>query len=109
MKPEAPTKRQQQIAEALAHIAGEFYSREASRDSLITVTRADVSPDLGNAMIYISVLPESAETKALAFAKRERTALRDYVKKKVTFSTIPTFDVMIDFGEKNRQRITDLL
>lgn len=109
MSTDAPTKRQQQVAEAVAHIAGEFFSREANRDSLITVTRADISPDLANAMVYLSVLPDSAETKALAFAKRERSALRDYIKKKVRFSTIPTIDVMIDYGEKNRQRITELL
>jgi hypothetical protein len=35
--------------------------------------------------------------------------MRDFLKKRVSFSTIPTLDVMIDFGEKNRQRITSLL
>lgn len=104
-----PSRRQTQIAETLAHLAGEFFSRESNRESLITVTHADVSPDLHNAKIYISVLPESAEEKALAFAKRERSALRDYVKSKVSFSTIPTFDVEIDYGEKNRQRISSLV
>lgn len=109
MNPDNQSKRQKQISEAIAHIAGEFFSREASRNSLITVTRADVSPDLANATVYISVLPESAEKAAIAFAKRERSALREFLKKKVSFSTIPTLDVVIDFGEKNRQRITDLL
>lgn len=109
MNPDAPTKRQNQVAEALAHLSGEFFSRESSGESLITVTRADISPDLKNVTIFISVLPESAEEKALAFAKRERSALRDYVKSKVSFSSIPTFDVEIDYGEKNRQRITALL
>lgn len=106
---DAPSKRQVQIAEAVAHIAGEFFSREANRDSLITVTRADISPDLANATIYISVLPESAEAKALSFAKRARSDMREFLKKKVSFSTIPTLDVEIDFGEKNRQRITQAL
>lgn len=109
MTSDAPSKRQVQIAEAIAHIAGEFFSREANRDSLITVTRADISPDLANATIFISVLPESAEEKALSFAKRSRSDMRDYLKKKVSFSTIPTLDVQIDYGEKNRQRITALL
>lgn len=109
MNPDTPSRRQTQIAETLGHLAGEFFARESNGESLITVTRADISPDLANATIFISVLPESAEEKALAFAKRERSALRDYVKSKVRFSGIPTFEVRIDLGEKNRQRVTELL
>ncbi len=102
------SRRQIQISETIAHLAGEFFSHEASRESLITVTHADVSPDLANATIFLSVLPASAEEKALAFAKRERSALREYVKGKVVFNPIPTLEVEIDYGEKNRQRIDDL-
>lgn len=104
-----PSRRQNQVSEHLAHLAGEFFARESNRESLITVTRADVSADLHNATIFISVLPETAEEKALAFAKRERSALRDFVKSRVAFSSIPTFDVEIDYGEKNRQRISALV
>jgi ribosome-binding factor A len=102
------SRRQTQIAEEIAHLAGQFYSHEASRESLITVTHADVSADLANAMVFISVFPTTAEKKALAFAKRERSALREYIKSKVVFNPIPTLDVEIDYGEKNRQRIDDL-
>lgn len=109
MNTNEPSRRQTKISEQFAHLAGEFFARESNRESLITVTRADVSADLHNATIFISVLPESAEDKALAFAKRERTALRDFVKRKVAFSTIPTFEVQIDYGEKNRQRVSTLV
>ena len=70
--------RQIQIAEALAHHAAMFFTRESNGTSLITVTRADVSPDLKNATVYISVLPESAEQKALEFAKRNRTRSEEH-------------------------------
>ena len=46
------SKRQTQIAEMMAHRAGDFFARESNRESLITVTRADVSPDLKNVKIY---------------------------------------------------------
>ncbi len=104
---ENPSRRQTQLAETFAHLAGIFFARESNRESLITVTRADVAADLKNATIYISVLPESAEEKAILFAKRERSALRDYVKSKVATGSIPTFDVVIDYGEKNRQRVDE--
>ncbi len=100
--------REAKFAETIAHLAGEFFAREASPESLITVTRAIVSPDLKTAMVFISVLPESAEEKALAFAKRERSALRDFLKQKSAIHFPPLLDVTIDYGEKNRRHIDDL-
>jgi ribosome-binding factor A len=97
-----------QLTEAIAHHAADFLVRESSHQSLITVTRAELSPDLKEATIFLSVLPESAERTALAFAKRERSAFRDYVKAKSAMQHIPTFDFELDLGEKNRRRIDDL-
>ena len=51
------SKRQIQVAEIIAHAAADYFARESNYESLITVTRADVSPDLKNAMIFLSVLP----------------------------------------------------
>lgn len=103
-----PNRKQTQVAEALAHLAADFFARESNRESLITVTRADVSPDLKNVKIFFSVLPEKLEAKALAFAKRERSAFRLYVRNNSPFHHAPTVDFEIDYGEKNRLRIEDL-
>ena len=103
------SRREVQFSETIAHAAGEFFMREANKESLITVRRATVSPDLKNALIYISVLPDSAEEKALAFAKRERSALREFIKSKSGIHRLPTLDVVIDYGEKHRQHIDDIL
>jgi len=92
----------------IAHLAGDFLARESNRQSLMTVTRADVSPNFKHVTIFVSVLPENLEESALAFAKRERSAFRDYVKKHSKLHPIPTVDFEIDYGEKNRQRIDDL-
>lgn len=104
-----PSRRQIQISESIAHLAGQYFARESNRESLITVTRADISPDLKQATVFITVLPESAEEKALAFAKRERTYIREYIKSHSAFHPIPTLEVVIDLGEKNRQHIDILL
>jgi ribosome-binding factor A len=102
------SRRQDQVAEMIQHRAGEFLARESNHRSLITVTRADVSPDLRNVKIYFSVLPESAEGKAIAFALRNRSEFRDYLKSHERMQYLPTVDFEIDFGEKNRQLIDDL-
>ncbi len=101
-------KRQTQVAQLLAERAADYFARESNKQSLITVTRADISPDLKNVLIFISVLPESAEASVLDFAKRSRSDFRHYIAEKTRLPRIPTIDFEIDYGEKNRQRIDDL-
>ena len=92
----------------LVHLAGNFFARESNRESLMTITRADISPDLRNAKIYFSVIPQRYETSALNFAKRSRSEFRKYVRDHTRMQYLPTIDFEIDFGEKNRQRIDEL-
>lgn len=103
------SRRQIQVAETLAHLAADFFARESNRQSLVTVTRADVSPDFKNVSIFFTVLPEKYEDAALKFAKRNRSEFREYIKEHVRMKFLPTFDFEIDYGEKNRQRIDDLM
>ena len=102
------SKKEEQTKEELMHLAGQFIAREAGPQSLITVTRAEMSPDLRYITIFISVFPESAERAAVDFCKRERSAFRDYVIEKSSLHYPPTIDFELDIGEKNRQRIDDL-
>src|SRR5438309_1688950 len=97
------SRRQIQISEIMAHQAADFFVRESSGQSLLTVTRADVSPDLKNVIIYFSVLPTRFEESALAFAKRHRSNFRDYIKAHSRLRYLPTINFDIDYGEKNRQ------
>lgn len=101
-------KRQMQFAEEIAHAASEFIVRESNSESLITVTRTEVSPDLKRARIYLSVLPEQFEADALLFTQRRTTDFRQYLKDHTRLGHLPHIDFVIDEGEKNRQRIDDL-
>ena len=104
-------RRQVQIAQELAHMAGDFLAREVANpraNGLITITRAELTPDLKNVTIFLSVLPHTFEESALKLAKRARSDLREYVKKHSILHPVPTVDFEIDYGEKNRQRIDDL-
>lgn len=101
--------RQEKVANSIKELAAEFLGREDNRTSLITVTGANCSPDLKRGTIYISVLPTSKEAAALGFAKRKRAELREFIMKRLEIKTIPFLDVELDLGEKNRQRIDELL
>ncbi|MEZ4103340.1 MAG: hypothetical protein R3B55_02155 [Candidatus Paceibacterota bacterium] len=43
------------------------------------------------------------------FVKRKRSDIKNEIKKKMNLRTIPFVDIEIDKGEKNRQKIHDLL
>ena len=103
------SQRQIQISLEVVGIAQDFFQRESSGLSLITVTRAEVSADMRHGTIFITVLPESKEDAAINFAKRMRSELRHYVMKRLPVKVIPFFEVEIDYGEKNRQHIDALL
>lgn len=101
--------RNEKIANFIKELSAEFLGREGNGTSLISVTSATASPDLKRATIFITVLPESKEKTALEFAKRKRPELRDYLRKKMATKLVPFIDIMIDKGEKNRQKIDELL
>jgi ribosome-binding factor A len=95
------------MQEAVREVAALFLAREANRNSLITVTRTEMSSDGNRCMIFISVFPETAEVPALAFANRNRTELSEFFKKRVKAQP-PRIEFIIDKGEKNRQRLDEL-
>lgn len=103
------SKRQIQISLEVQAIAQDFFQRESSGASLITVTRAEVSADMKHGIVFITALPESKEAAALDFAKRMRSELRHYVMKRLPVKVIPFFEVEIDYGEKNRLHVDELL
>jgi ribosome-binding factor A len=102
------TNRNERLREALREIAAEFLSREAGRQSLVTVTRAELSEDGKRGTIFMTVLPEAAEAGAVDFANRNRTEFSDYFKKHIKGALPPHVEFVIDRGEKNRQRLDEL-
>ena len=103
------TQRNEKVANSLKEFAANFLGRENNKTSLITVTSATVSPDLKRATIFITVFPISKEASALLFVKRKLGELREFLKKNMPIKIIPFLDVAIDQGEKNRQKIDELL
>ena len=102
-------ERKDKVSNYIKELAAEFLGKENNRTSLITVTSADCSPDLKKATIYITVLPTEKEKVALEFVKRKRPEFRDFLKKNMQTKNIPFIDFAIDLGEKNRQKIDELL
>lgn len=102
------TPRQDKMRAFLRGIAADFFTREAGKNSLITVTDATISPDFKYGTIYLTVFPTSEEERALDFAKRKRSDLREYLKDHAKLRSLPVLEIKLDEGERNRQRIDEL-
>ncbi|HPS21303.1 MAG TPA: ribosome-binding factor A [Candidatus Paceibacterota bacterium] len=102
-------ERKEKVSNLIKELAARFLSKESNRTSLVTVTDCHASSDLKRATIFITVLPASKEKSALDFTKRKRAEFRDFLKKNMKSKLIPFIDFEIDTGEKNRQKIDELL
>ena len=92
----------------LIHLAAEFIAREAGRSTLITPTRAELSPDGKRAIVYVSVFPDTETAHALEFLSRNDDAFRSYMKKHARLAHLPRVAFQEDRGEKHRQRLDEL-
>ena len=101
--------RQKRLVQELKKVAGDFFQKETNGKALITVTNADYSPDLKNATVYITVLPDIYEEEAIGFAMRMRGELKIELKRRMAIRVLPHVEVKLDKGEKHRQKIHTLL
>lgn len=96
------------MQERVREAAAEFLNAESNGQSLITVTAAQVDERGQRATIFITVLPDSAEQKALEFANRNKQEFGMFLLKRVRGMRIPKLEFVIDRGEKMRQRLDEL-
>jgi len=112
--------RNEKITEILRDMGARFLSLEGNKSSLLTVTKAEMSKDEKYATIFFTVLPlnppkdgpgdqKRFEKTALEFAKRKRSEFKEFIRENSKLGKIPLMDFEIDHGEKNRQKIDDLL
>lgn len=96
------------MKEVIKELAASFISRESNRQSLITVTDVELLSKGAKAVILITVLPEEKENDAVELLRRRVGDFRQYVHENSRIARLPFFDVKIDYGEKNRQRIDEI-
>ncbi len=94
--PNVNKHRRANMTEFIKNCAGDFFARNTSGHSMITVTNVHITEDLKHADIFISVLPETKAEAAVNFAKRQRTDLQKYVFSKVKLMHLPLFEIVLD-------------
>ena len=108
------TTRQQKYARLIQKELSDIFQRDKRgilENAFVTIADVRVSPDLGVAKIYISMLLAKDKEKVLekinSRKKEIRKALGDKIGKQVRI--IPDLIFFIDEVEENAQRIEDLI
>jgi ribosome-binding factor A len=108
------TTRQQKYARLIQKELSDIFQRDKRgilENAFVTIADVRVSPDLGVAKIYISMLLAKDKDKVLekinSRKKEIRKALGDKIGKQVRI--IPDLIFFIDEVEENAQRIEDLI
>ena len=102
------SKRQDRLNELLRETAAEFVRGIANNQSLITVTRADVSPDVRQCTIFFTTIPADQQQIAADFLNRHASELRSHAKSRLNLKRLPFFQFKVDMGERHRQHIEEI-
>ena len=93
-----PRRQTDRAAEIVAREAAQFIAREAGKDSLITVIRAQSVAHGERILVFVSVFPVDKARAALAFLERQRETFSDYLKPHARLR-LPRIDFLLDNGE----------
>ncbi len=102
------TLRQEKLNTLFRKLIAQFVQNNVG-DTLVTITDVHIAKDLHNANAYIAVFPEDSEKTVLSIIESKQKELREFLKKNTNIKTLPHIIFKIDKGEKNRQKIDDLL
>lgn len=101
--------RHSRLVSVLQELAARYVQQEANTDPLITITHADVTSDQKQVTIYFTTIPENKQQDAHVFLKRNGKEFRTFVKEHARLKIIPHIDFEVDYGERHRQHIDDIV
>lgn len=79
------------------------------QNGLITITQVKCSPDLKNATVMVSVLPDNITGTALKKLRQNSTILRNQLKTKVKLKYIPRLNWRLDPTERQADELEQVI
>lgn len=105
--------RTEQIASTLRRNLAEVLMREMNdprlEGAMVSVTEVKVSPDHHWAEVYISVLPEGAQTRVLHALRHASRHLHSLLRKRLPIRVVPKLDFRLDKTIKRQAEIFDAI
>jgi ribosome-binding factor A len=107
-----PTPRQGRVANLLKQITSDIIQRELRDPGLgfITVTDADISPDLRQARIYVSILGDDEKrNEGMAALERATSFVRRELGRRAGLRMVPEIKFKFDEAIERGTRIFELI
>ena len=107
-----PTTRQRKVQELLVHEISEIVGRELKdpRIGFVTITDAEVTPDLRHARVFFSVLGDQAQQETTAQAlNRAAGFVRSEFARRAQMRYVPDIKFVFDPSAERGARISQLL
>ena len=105
------SKRTDQVSALLQQAINDIIMRdfEAPRDTLISVSQVTIAPDLKNATVYISVIPDSHWGSGLNAINKFSGHVQRELKNKVIMRALPRLHWQLDERDYKYKKIDDAL
>ncbi len=106
------SNRLKQIESELKKALSQVFLRKLSDpriEGMISITRVQVSPDLHDAFVYISVLPDKHQKKTLYGLRHAATYIHRLVSDEVAIKTVPHLDFRLDDSLKKQAVVFEAL
>lgn len=101
--------RKEKIISLLEKIVSSFVKSKVESGTIVSITGIEISNDLRKVKILISIFPENKEKETFNSLKDKEKDLRNYAKTRLKMKFLPSFEIEMDKGEKNRQRLEEIL
>ena len=101
-----PYKRSQRVGDLIREEVADIimYRLKDPRIGFVTVTGVDLSPDMKNARVYVSVLKAEDRELTLEILNSSKSFVRSLLSKRLRMKFIPSvefrFDTSIEYGYK---------
>lgn len=107
----ASSQRIQKVNELLKRELGKIILKELEfpRDTLITITNVESSPDLREAKIWVSVIPGNQISLALQVLKRDIYNLQKKLDKRLKMRPVPRIEFLKESKSEEAQKIEEIL
>ncbi|MDA1337375.1 MAG: ribosome-binding factor A [bacterium] len=105
------TERILKVNELLRKEMGGILLREFTtpENVIVTVTRADTSPNLQQAKIYISVMPEERGAEILKLLERDVYDMQQVLNKRLNMRPVPRIEWFLEEKKREAQTIEEIL
>lgn len=104
--------RKQQIETTLKKAVSQLLATKLADprlEGLVSITRVDVTPDLADATVYVSVLPQQNESRVLYGLSHAAGHIHSLLRKATALRSVPRLNFKIDGSLKKQDDVLDAI